>query len=71
MYHIVEDEETHICDFTFFILLRVLHIKHLPDCPGASKNQIWASILKDQEITVARIGQVKSVWWTYDFQYEK
>ena len=29
--------------------------------PGASKSQIQASILKDQEITVAQIGQAKSV----------
>ena len=29
--------------------------------PGASKSQIRASILNDQEITVARIGQAKSV----------
>ena len=39
---------------------RVLY-KHLPDYSGASKSQIQASILKDQEITVARIGQAKSV----------
>ena len=39
--------------------------------PGASRNQIRASILKDQEIIVARIGHAKSVLWTYDFQYKK
>ena len=39
--------------------------------PGASKSQIRASTLKDQEITVARIGQAKSVLWTYNFQDEK
>ena len=38
--------------------------------PGASKSQIWASILKDKEITVARIRQAKSALWTYDFQYK-
>ena len=34
--------------------------------PGASKSQIRASILKDQEITVARIGEAKSVLWSVD-----
>ena len=38
--------------------------------PGASKSQIRASILKEQ-ITVARIGQARSVLWTDDFQYNK
>ena len=36
---------------------------------GASKSQIRASILK--EITVAQIGQAKSVLCTYEFQYQK
>ena len=35
--------------------------------PGASKSQIWASILKDQEITVAQIMQTKG---GYDFHYK-
>ena len=39
--------------------------KHLiARLPGTSTSQIWASILKDQEITVARIGQARSVLWT-------
>ena len=50
----------------------VLH-KYMPDypgqvkvrlLPGASTSQIQASILKVQKITI-----VKSVLWTYDFQY--
>ena len=43
--------------------IRVLHFKHLP---GASKSQIRARILKDQEITNARIGQAKRPYC--DFQ---
>ena len=37
--------------------------RYISTCPiaRASKSQIRASILKDQEITVARIGQAKSV----------
>ena len=49
---------------------RVLH-KHLSDCPGASKSQIWASILKDQEKTVAQIRQAKNELWAYNFQFTK
>ena len=45
--------------------------KALVRLPGASKSQIWASILKDQEIIVSRIGQAKSVLWTYNFQYKQ
>ena len=48
-----------------------VHIKHFPDCMGQVKGQIWASSLKDQKITVARIRQDKSVLWTDDFQYKK
>ena len=49
----------------------VTFLKHLPDLPRASESQTWASILKDQEITVARIGQAKSVLWTmYNFHTE-
>ena len=46
-----------------YVLRHASH-KHLPDCHGASKSQIRSSILKDQEITVARIRQAKSVLWT-------
>ena len=48
-------------------ICRVLH-KHLPDCLGQVKSQIRASILKDKKISIARIGQAKSVLWTYNFQ---
>ena len=48
---------------------KVLH-KHLPDCPGASKSQIRASILKHQEMTVARIGQAKSLLWRYMYDFQ-
>ena len=34
--------------------------------PGASKIQIWASILRDQEITVAQIGQVYCGYVTFN-----
>ena len=40
----------------------------------AIKSQTWASIFKDHEfheITVARIGQAKSVLWTFNFQFKK
>ena len=50
--------------------VRVLH-KHLPDCAGASKSQNRASILKDQEITVAKILPAKSILRTHSFQYKK
>ena len=44
---------------------RVLH-KHLPDCPGASKSQIGARILTDQEIKLPKSGKLNqaSVLWT-------
>ena len=40
---------------------------HVSTCSTAQgkKSQIRASILKDQEITVAQIGQAESVLWTY------
>ena len=64
--------KTLLCWYTLYKKGRVLH-KHLPNYlprPGASKSQIRASILKDQEITVARFGQAKRViLWPYDFQY--
>ena len=59
-----------------YALLQICYIfKHkFGRLPRASKSQIRASILKDQEITVARIVQLfktESVLWTCNFQYKK
>ena len=52
------------------IYIRVLH-KHFPNCPGQVKVRFRQALWKVyQEIATARIGQAKSVLWTYNFQIQ-